>query len=166
MLVHRREPLNAETSRGALAEDTIASLDAFYIRSHGPIPEIDRGSWRLEVGGLVGNSMRLSLADLKGRFEEQTVTATLQCAGNRRAGLAEVREIPGEDPWGPGAISTARWTGVRLGDVLKAAAIRPGAAHIAFAARTSHKLPSRRRRSALLSRWRKPALPRYCWRGE
>jgi sulfite oxidase len=26
--------------------------------------------------------------------------ATLQCAGNRRAGLIEIRPIEGEDPWG------------------------------------------------------------------
>jgi len=134
MVVHRREPFNAETPRGALAEGTITPVEAFYARSHGPIPEIDCDSWRLEVGGLVGNPMRLSLADLQGCFEERTVTATLQCAGNRRAGLAEVREIPGEDPWGPGAISTARWTGVRLADVLSAASIQPEAAHIAFSA--------------------------------
>jgi sulfite oxidase len=31
------------------------------------------------------------------------VTATLQCAGNRRAGLIAIRDIPGEAPWGPGA---------------------------------------------------------------
>jgi len=60
------------------------------------------------------------------------VLATLQCAGNRRAGLIEVRDIPGEDPWGPGATSTAQWSGVRLSDVLAAAGLSPGAAHIAF----------------------------------
>ena len=59
---------------------------------------------------------------------------TLQCAGNRRAGLIQVRDIPGEDPWGPGATSTAEWTGVSLAEVLESAGPLPGAAHIAFAA--------------------------------
>jgi sulfite oxidase len=64
-----------------------------------------------------------------------SVVATMQCAGNRRAGFLEVRDIPGEDPWGPAATSTASWTGVRLADVLAAAGVRAEeVAHIAFAA--------------------------------
>ena len=62
------------------------------------------------------------------------MVATLQCAGNRRAGLMAVRDIPGQHPWGPGATSTARWVGVRLGDVLAEAGIRPEATDIAFVA--------------------------------
>jgi sulfite oxidase len=134
MVVHRREPFNAEASRGALAEGPITPVEAFYTRSHGPVPQIDPASWRLTIDGLVGAPMRLSLADLQDRFGERTVTATLQCAGNRRVGLAEVREIPGEDLWGPGAISTARWTGASLADVLTAAGMQPEAAHVAFEA--------------------------------
>jgi len=48
--------------------------------------------------------------------------------------VLKVRDIPGEDPWGPGATSTAEWTGVRLADVLSAAGLQPAAAHIAFEA--------------------------------
>jgi len=36
------------------------------------------------------------LADLAARFAERTLSATLQCAGNRRSGLIAVRDIPGE----------------------------------------------------------------------
>jgi sulfite oxidase len=46
----------------------------------------------------------------------------------------QVRDIPGQAPWGPGATGTARWTGVRLADVLAEAGLRPEAAHVAFAA--------------------------------
>ena len=60
------------------------------------------------------------------------MTATLQCAGNRRAGLMAIRDIPGEAPWGPGATGTATWTGVALADVLALAGPRPGAAHVGF----------------------------------
>ena len=60
------------------------------------------------------------------------VVATLQCAGNRRRGLIEVRDIPGEAPWGPGATGNARWRGARLADVLAAAGLHDGAQHIAF----------------------------------
>ena len=78
--------------------------------------------------------MTLSRAQLRDRFTEHTLTATLQCAGNLRAGFLNVREIPGEAPWGPGATSTAEWTGIRLADVLTAAGTHADAKHIAFAA--------------------------------
>ncbi|MFI6727471.1 molybdopterin-dependent oxidoreductase [Streptomyces atratus] len=48
---------------------------------------------------------------------ERHLVATLQCAGNRRAGLMEFRDIPGQVPKGPRATSTASWDGVRLADV-------------------------------------------------
>ena len=134
MIVHQEDPYNAEPPRAALAGRMVTPVDAFYGRNHGPIPVIDAGRWRLRVGGLVRRPLELSLADLKSGYPAQTLTATLQCAGNRRAGLMAVRPIPGETPWGPGATSTAEWTGVSLARVLRAAGIRPGAAHVAFAA--------------------------------
>jgi sulfite oxidase len=134
MVVHEREPFNAEPPRGALAEGLITPLESFYSRNHGPIPRLNADGWRLKVDGLVQHPLRLSLAELHERFAEWEVTATLQCAGNRRTGLIEVREIPGEAPWGPGATSTARWSGVCLAEVLAHAGVRPEAAHIAFAA--------------------------------
>lgn len=133
MLVHQREPFNAEPPRRALARRAITDLETFYSRNHGPIPRIDADAWRLEVDGLVERPLRLSLDELRDRFAERELVATLQCAGNRRRGLLEVRDIPGE-PWGPGATSTARWTGVRLADVLAAAGLRSGARHVAFSA--------------------------------
>jgi sulfite oxidase len=132
MVVHEREPFNAEPPRTALADRTRTPLDTFYSRNHGPIPEVDPATWRLTVDGLVEQPLELSLDELRERFEEVELTATLQCAGNRRAGLIEVRDIPGEDPWGPGATSTVRWSGVRLADVLADAGLKPGAEHVAF----------------------------------
>ena len=46
-----------------------------------------------------------------------TITATLQCGGNRRREMNKVEPTSGI-AWGPGAISTARWGGVRLRDLL------------------------------------------------
>jgi Oxidoreductase molybdopterin binding domain len=57
----------------------------------------------------------------------------VQCAGNRRQGLMEAYPIPGEMPWGAGAIGNARWTGVPLREVLLAAGVEEGARHVAFA---------------------------------
>src|SRR5213078_3254290 len=85
---------------------------------HAAVPEIDPAAWRLHVRGLVERELDLSLTTLREAFRVREVTATLQCAGNRRAGLIAIREIPGEAPWGPGATGTATWTGVALADVL------------------------------------------------
>jgi sulfite oxidase len=134
MIVHEGDPYNAEPPRAALADRMLTPVDAFYVRDHGPVPVIDPRGWRLKVGGLVGRDLELSLDDLRSHYPPQTLTATLQCAGNRRAGLIEVKDIPGEAPWGPGATSTAEWTGVSLAQILQAARVLPHAAHVAFAA--------------------------------
>jgi sulfite oxidase len=134
MVVHEVEPFNAEPPRAALAGQMLTPVESFYSRNHGPIPAIDPRAWRLKVSGLVARDLELSLDDLMSEYRPETLTATLQCAGNRRAGLIQVRDIPGEAPWGPGATSTAEWTGVRLAQILDTAGVLPGAAHVAFAA--------------------------------
>lgn len=132
LIVHEEEPFNAETGLAALAEGPLTATDAFYVRGHGAVPEIDPAAWRLQVHGIVERELELSLTTLREAFREREVTATLQCAGNRRAGLITIRDIPGEAPWGPGATGTAMWTGVALADVLSLAQPRRGAAHVGF----------------------------------
>src|SRR3954453_21894142 len=132
LIIHEEEPFNAETGPAALAEGSVTPTDAFYVRGHGPIPDIDPATWRLHVHGLVERELDLSLTTLREAFRERTEAATLQCAGNRRAGLIAIRDIPGEAPWGPGATGTAAWTGVALADVLAAAGVRAGATDVAF----------------------------------
>jgi sulfite oxidase len=131
MVVHEEEPFNAETGLAALA-DPLTATDAFYVRGHAAVPEIDPDAWRLRVHGLVERELDLSLTTLHEAFREHEVTATLQCAGNRRAGLIAIRDIPGEAPWGPGATGTARWTGVALADVLALAGPLREATHVGF----------------------------------
>jgi sulfite oxidase len=134
MIVHSEEPLNAEPTRAALAETDLTGVDTFYMRNHGPVPEVDPQTWRLRVAGLVNTPLELSLDALREGFAQHEVTAVLQCAGNRRSGLVQVRDIPGEERWGPGAVGNARWAGARLADVLAAAGLRPGARYVAFTA--------------------------------
>ncbi len=133
VVVHEEEPFNAETGPAALAEAPVTATDAFYVRSHAAVPEIDPEAWRLHVDGLVERELDLSLATLREAFPERAVTATLQCAGNRRAGLIAIRDIPGEEPWGAGATGTATWTGVGLADVLALAGPLPEATDVGFA---------------------------------
>jgi sulfite oxidase len=125
VIVHQEAPYNAETPRAELAAADLTPNDRFYVRSHGPVPECGT---RVCVDGLVERPLELDLHDLP----QRELVATLQCAGNRRAGLIAVRDIPGEAPWGPGATGTARWRGVPLSDVLARAGVRAEAAHVAF----------------------------------
>jgi sulfite oxidase len=132
LIVHEQEPFNAETGPAALAAGPLTAVDEFYVRGHAAVPEIEPDGWRLHVRGAVERELDLSLATLREAFRERAVTATLQCAGNRRAGLMAIRDIPGEAPWGPGATGTATWTGVGLDDVLALAGPLPVAGHVGF----------------------------------
>ena len=131
VIVHGTDPFNAETEPAALAEGALTATEAFYVRNHGAVPD-EAGEWRLRVSGAVERPLDLSLATLREALPEYTVTATLQCAGNRRAGLMAIRDIPGEAPWGPGATGTATWTGARLADVLALARPSGEAVHVGF----------------------------------
>jgi sulfite oxidase len=132
VIVHEDEPFNVETPLAALDEGPLTATDAFYVRGHGTVPDIDLAGWRLRVHGLVERELDLSLTTLLEVLPEYEVNATLQCAGNRRKGLMAIRDIPGEAPWGPGATGTATWTGAALADVLALARPRDDAAHVGF----------------------------------
>jgi len=127
------EPYNGEAPVDLLLERSETSTELFYVRNHAPVPEVDAGAFRLEVGGLVRRPLSLSLEALRRKFPVVDVPATLQCAGNRRDELVRVRPVPGEAPWGAGVVSHARWRGVPLAAVLEAAEVTEGAAHVAFA---------------------------------
>jgi len=126
------EPFNAESPPRLLLQSLVTPAELLYVRNHGGVPEVDGASYRLAVGGKLGRPLELSLEDLTERFARVTVEATLNCAGNRRNQLIEVAPIPGEVPWRDGAIGTGSWAGARLGDVLAAARVDPGARHVSF----------------------------------
>ncbi|MBV9416504.1 MAG: molybdopterin-dependent oxidoreductase, partial [Solirubrobacterales bacterium] len=131
LIIWSEEPLNAETPVELLSANEITPNELFFVRSHGPIPEVEPANYRLTVRGLVAEPLTLSLEDLRQRFEHVTLDAVLSCAGNRRSELAAIAPIPGQAPWGPGATGNARWGGIRLRDVLQAARLETGAAHVA-----------------------------------
>lgn len=132
LIVWSEEPFNAEPPLDLLRQLLVTPTELFYVRNHGPVPEVDPSSYRLAVVGMLERPLELSLGELRERFASATVTALLACAGNRRAELTEIAAIPGQTPWGAGAIGNAAWTGVRLRDVLLAAGIAPAARHVAF----------------------------------
>jgi hypothetical protein len=63
------------------------------------------------------NVSSLSLQDIKTKYKKYEVVATMQCGGNRRDALNASGKTQGLC-WDVGAISTAKWGGARLRDVL------------------------------------------------
>lgn len=124
LLVHGERPQELATPLAAF-DRLETPTELFFIRSHFGPPALDPKRV-VNIGGLVKTPLRLAVADLA-RFPEVTLTAVLQCAGNGRS-LIEPR-VPGVQ-WGHGAVGQARWTGVRLSDVLAAAGLDPAAAHL------------------------------------
>mmetsp|Transcript_56742 Transcript_56742/g.138015 ORF Transcript_56742/g.138015 Transcript_56742/m.138015 type:complete len:647 (+) Transcript_56742:184-2124(+) len=133
--VHSDQPMNAEVPEHLLTQHYLTPNSIFFMRHHHPVPylsqeqidnyklEIDLSSYKKEADGAgkAPGKLRLSLDDLKS-MEKVEVTATLQCSGNRRSGF-NVFERTSGTTWGQGAISTAKWGGVRLSEILKNAGI-------------------------------------------
>ena len=110
----------------------VTPVDSFFTRSHAPIPQIDPTSWRLQLSGLVERPAEFSLDRLTGSFPKQAVAATMVCAGLRREEFLSLGPLPGELPWGPEPISTGRWSGVSLRDLLQPAGISSRARYVEF----------------------------------
>lgn len=100
--------------------------DVFFVRHHWNANAPDPRTWRLAVDGDVERPLSLSLAELK-RLPRATATCVLQCAGNGRAFFEP--PIPGVQ-WRYGAVGNARWTGVRVRDLLEKAGLKAGAKHL------------------------------------
>ena len=125
LIVRSGRPEDLETP-AHLLNSWITPNEFFFVRSHFYTPIIDAASWRLQVDGNVENVLILTLDDIR-RMPSTTVTATLECAGNGRAFFEP--PVPGVQ-WRRGAVGTARWTGVRLADVLRRAGVTANTRYI------------------------------------
>jgi len=127
-------PPQLETPMAVFNEGLLTPNDAFFVRYHlsGSPPGrelLGEGAFTLSVVGAVERNLELSVAELVKRFEPSEVVAVNQCSGNGR-GLF-VPRVPGGQS-GNGAMGCARWKGVRLADVLKAAGLKSGARQVLF----------------------------------
>ncbi|HEV2358913.1 MAG TPA: molybdopterin-dependent oxidoreductase [bacterium] len=82
-------------------------------------PTVDVGKWRLEVTGLVNKPLKFSLDELKAASPAVERYQTFECISN---------EVGGD------LIGNAKWTGVRVKDVLALAGVRAGATTIIWRA--------------------------------
>ncbi|XP_061471465.1 sulfite oxidase, mitochondrial [Rhineura floridana] len=115
--VNTLKPFNAEPPAELISENYLTPNQLFFKRNHLPVPTVDPAAYRLHIQGPRGRTLSLSLQDLKRDFPKYEVTATLQCAGNRRAEMNAIKNT-NRLGWGVGAISNALWGGARLRDVL------------------------------------------------
>lgn len=119
LIVRTAKPCNAETP-GNLLVDFLTPLRLFFVRNHLWVPQTHESPQSLTVELSDGEEMTLSVDDLKAKFKEYTITATLQCSGNRRAHMSQGAGGKTSGlPWDIGAIGTAEFSGVRLRDVLR-----------------------------------------------
>ncbi|HTU21869.1 MAG TPA: molybdopterin-dependent oxidoreductase, partial [Gemmataceae bacterium] len=114
--------------------------EAFYVRWHlEAIPTtVDVRTWRLKIDGHVNRPRQLSLAELR-RMKAVSVLAVNQCSGNSRSRFEP--HMPGAQ-WGDGAMGNARWTGVRVRDLLELAGLKAKAKQVTFDGLDEGPLPS------------------------
>jgi DMSO/TMAO reductase YedYZ molybdopterin-dependent catalytic subunit len=124
-IVRSESPLNLEMPFSSL-DSFITPTKSFYVRTHFPIPAIDRDAWWLHVEGEVEKAFAINYEQLM-TFESVTVPVTLECAGNNRSFLEP--KVKGVQ-WHLGAVSTAEWTGVRLSTLLDRATLKPSACEV------------------------------------
>lgn len=111
-------PCNAETPGEGLA-DFKTSNDLFYVRNHMWVPVVKEATnHRLKIELPDGEEVDYTMKDLKDRFQTHKVTATLQCAGNRRKDMTTNAKETNGLQWTAGAISSAEWEGFKLRDIL------------------------------------------------
>jgi DMSO/TMAO reductase YedYZ molybdopterin-dependent catalytic subunit len=130
MILQRTRPSLLETPFEVFDRGVFTPNDQFFVRWHWAVipQEMDVSAFRLAVRGEVNTALSLSMAELMTlpRFE---IAAVNQCSGNSR-GLFQP-PVPGGQ-WEHGAMGNAKWTGVRLRDVLDRAGVKVGAVAVRF----------------------------------
>jgi len=131
LMVMTTRPPQLETPFPIFNENIFTPNDAFFVRWHlANIPSsVALSTFRLTIRGRVMRQLSLSLDELTHDFEQVEIAAVCQCGGNSR-GFFDPRVAGGQ--WGNGAMGNARWTGVRLRDLLLKAGVHDDAVQVRF----------------------------------
>jgi len=124
-IVRGEDPLNLETPFSTL-DQFITPTKAFFVRTHFPIPAIDKDAWWLHVEGEVEKPFAINYEQLL-KLKSRTIPVTLECAGNNRNFLEP--KVKGVQ-WELGAVGTAEWTGVPLSILLDHAGVKTSACEV------------------------------------
>ncbi len=138
LIVLNDKPINLETP-AHLLDDKITPADKFFVRNNGNPPNeatIDPKKWTLTIEGeSVRAKKTYTLEQLKSKFKHYTYQLTLECGGN---GRKEFSPSTKGLQWTVGAIGCAKWTGVRLKDVLNDVGIKNDAVYIGYYGKDTH----------------------------
>lgn len=136
MVVLNNKPWNME-AQAHLLDDKITPNKYMFIRNNGLVPEkIDEQNWILTVEGeSVKQKKTYTLKDLQSKFKHYTYQLTLECGGN---GRSEFQPTSEGNQWTIGAVSCAKWTGIRLKDILADVGIQNNAVYIGYHAADEH----------------------------
>ena len=124
-IVRSEDPPNLEMPFEQL-DGFVTPTEMFYVRTHFPIPEIDRAKWGLQIEGEVEKPFTLTYDELL-KLESRTMPVTLECAGNNRIFLEP--KVKGVQ-WGLGAVGNAEWSGIPLSSLLARAGIKSNALEV------------------------------------
>ena len=131
-------PVNAETAIPDL-DPRQTPNDKHFVRNNGEVPARalsgDLAGWGLEITGEVETELRLDLDGIRSGFENVSASLVLECAGNGRAAF---RPAVAGNAWWLGAVGCARYTGVRLRDVLASAGVKDTAVYVAWYGEDPH----------------------------
>lgn len=128
MIMRSYRFLDLETPTDAISS-WITPVEHFFVRNHMFEPTtIDVRTWKLTVSGEVEHPLELNISDIR-KFPPASITNTLECAGNGRAFYQP--HVPGVQ-WQKGAVGNAVYSGVRLKDLLKRAAVKSTGRHVMF----------------------------------
>ena len=131
MILQRTRPPLLETPFEVFDKGVFTPNDQFYVRWHWALipTDIDVAKFSLSVRGHVNQTLSLSLNDILHGLPSVQLSAVNQCSGNSRGFFSP--RVPGGE-WANGAMGNARWTGVRLKDVLDRAGVKAGALQARF----------------------------------
>ncbi len=124
-------PVNAETPPHLL-DDAVTPVNRHFVRNNGLVPPSayggDAGDWTLTLDGEVHEPQTFTLETLK-RFDTVTLALQIECGGNGRAGYHPPAK---GNQWTFGAVGCAKYTGVRLRDLLKEAGLKDSAVYTGY----------------------------------
>jgi DMSO/TMAO reductase YedYZ molybdopterin-dependent catalytic subunit len=124
-IVRTESPLNLEMPFSTV-DSFLTPTKSFYVRTHFPVPAIDRDAWWLDVEGDVEKPFGINYEEIA-RLPVMTVPVTLECAGNNRNFLEP--KVKGVQ-WHLGAVGNAEWSGVPLSILLDRAIPKSNACEV------------------------------------
>jgi DMSO/TMAO reductase YedYZ molybdopterin-dependent catalytic subunit len=136
LIVLNDKPWNMETPPHLL-DDSVTPADKFFVRNNGQMPVSPQAAtWTLTISGESALKKTIfSIADLQSKFKTYTYQLLIECGGNGRKEF----DPPAQGlQWGLGGLACARWTGVRLKDVLASVGVKPDAVYIGYRGKDTH----------------------------